>query len=391
MAYLGDTNGDGTLSGGDGANISSFSSFTNASTGTLGGFAAYPLADPSIIGDLNNNGNADSADVTLLNSFLSGTQHGQIPVPPAALAGFTVTGPDPALSLPTTLRAPLGGTVVVPVNIDNAHPDGSTGATDAVLALKFNPQVFSVSAADVQLGSLTAGTGWQMTTVVNPQTGEIGIDIFGSSPIQTTASGSLVVISLHVRETAPIGSTGLTLVNQVNPTSQRAFVTSMGDGQGALLLHQAMTTTGTEPGSPGLVTVTGGQSALVNGVEQPEGNQVTVSNSQVVATAVSDLTATVHSQLPTSYYLAQVFGEIDPMLAQESMIAQPAPILNTDLNEQTSVSAQDKAVLQPLVDLQHDWVPAELLEHFGQAGHETAEADLAGLQAFLSQEASETR
>ena len=126
VAYLGDTNGDGSLSAGDGTNISTFSSSTSSATSTLGGFSAYPLADPSIIGDLNNNGNADSGDVTLLNSYLAGMPHAQIPVPPAALAGFTVTGPDPALSLPTTLRAPPGGTVVVPVNIDTAHPDGST-------------------------------------------------------------------------------------------------------------------------------------------------------------------------------------------------------------------------------------------------------------------------
>ena len=50
--------------------------------------------------------------------------------------------------------------------------------------------MFTVSAADVQLGSLTAG--WQLTTLVNAQTGEIGIDLFSSTPIQTTASGSLV-------------------------------------------------------------------------------------------------------------------------------------------------------------------------------------------------------
>ena len=34
----------------------------------MGGFSAFPLADPAIIGDLNNNGNVDSSDVTLLNS-----------------------------------------------------------------------------------------------------------------------------------------------------------------------------------------------------------------------------------------------------------------------------------------------------------------------------------
>ena len=94
----------------------------------------------------------------------------------------------------------LAARVVVPVNIDTAHPLGSTGATEAILALRYNPQVFSVSAADVQLGSLTAG--WQLTTVVNAQTGEIGIDIFGSTPIQTTAGGSLVTMTVGSRQWA---------------------------------------------------------------------------------------------------------------------------------------------------------------------------------------------
>ena len=82
---------------------------------------------------------------------------------------------------------------------------------------------------------------------------------------------------------------------------------------------------------------------------------------------MSDQTIAVHSQVPAAY-LQQVFGEIDPMLAQESMIAQPAAILNTDLNEQTSVSGQDKAMLQPLDGLQGD-PSLEMLQPAGQAHH----------------------
>ena len=85
VAYFGDARvGDGSLSAGDavgylggGTGIS-----TNAATGTLGGFSAFPLADPAIIGDLNNNGIVDAADVTLLNSFLAGMPRTQIPTIP---------------------------------------------------------------------------------------------------------------------------------------------------------------------------------------------------------------------------------------------------------------------------------------------------------------------
>ena len=237
VAYFGDANGDGTLSGGDAADISAVNLSTNAATGTLGGFSAYPLADPVIIGDLNNNGNADSADVTLLNSFLAGIPRTQIPTVPTGLT-IVPTGPDPSLSVPTMPQLLPGGTVVVPVNIDTAHPLGSTGATEAILALRYNPQLFNVSAADVQLGSLTAG--WQLTTVVNAQTGEIGIDLLRSYPIQTAAGGRLVTITFEkVGSDAELAVAPrvLSLVNQVDPTGQRLFRTTVSDDQGAFVLH----------------------------------------------------------------------------------------------------------------------------------------------------------
>ena len=259
------------------------------------------------------------------------------------------------------------------------------------MALKYNPLVFSVSAADIQLGSLPSSSqGWQLSTVVNAQTGEVGIDIFGGSPIETTASGSLVLISLHVRETAPVGSTGLTLVNQVNPTGQRAFVTTMADGQGALMLHQVATASGNEPGEPGLVMVAGGLAALMSNPLQAEGNQSTATDGHVVATGESsDQVVAFHSQLPTAYYLEQVFGEIDPMLAQQSMIAQPVAILNSDADEQIGVSGPEKAILQPLAATHRDGMPAELLDHLDQVLPDGMDdADLAGMEAVLARAAS---
>ena len=131
-----------------------------------------------------------------------------------------------------------GGMIVVPVDIDTAHPLGSTGATEAILALRYNPQLFDVSAADVHLGSLTAG--WQLTAVVNARTGEIGIDLYSSSPIQTNAGGSLVTITMHMLG-GDAGSTmspiPLTLVTQIDPTGQRLFRTTVSDDQGAFIIH----------------------------------------------------------------------------------------------------------------------------------------------------------
>ena len=99
VAYFGDASGaaNGSLSGGDGSDISAVATgiSTNSALGTLAGFSAFPLADPVIIADLNNDGLVDASDVTLLNSVLSGTPRAQIPTIPASLP-ITAYGPDPS-------------------------------------------------------------------------------------------------------------------------------------------------------------------------------------------------------------------------------------------------------------------------------------------------------
>jgi hypothetical protein len=113
---------------------------------------------------------------------------------------------------------------VVPVQIDSARPEGSTGVTEAILAMQYNPAEFTVSAADVQLGALPmSGSGWQLQTAINSQTGQIGIDLFSTTPIQTTASGTLVTIAFQVRANALAGQAGINLVPSVNPTGSRPF------------------------------------------------------------------------------------------------------------------------------------------------------------------------
>jgi hypothetical protein len=94
-----------------------------------------------------------------------------------------------------------------------------------------------------------------MQVAINSQTGEIGIDLFGGDAIQTTAGGSLVTIKLHVRDTSPLGVTGIELVTQVNPTADRVFQTLISDSKGALTLHQSATSFGLEPGEPGEVNI----------------------------------------------------------------------------------------------------------------------------------------
>jgi len=55
----------------------------------------------------------------------------------------------------------------ISVMLDDPHPSGSTGLTEAMLALTYDPAVLTVSASDITLGSIPSlGTGWQLSSVV---------------------------------------------------------------------------------------------------------------------------------------------------------------------------------------------------------------------------------
>ncbi len=347
VAYFGDASGaaNGSLSAGDASDISAVATGlgTNTALGTLSGFSAFPLADPAIIADLNNDGLVDASDVTLLNSVLSGTPRAQIPAIPTNLP-ITAYGPDPLLSLPAVLQAAPGGTLVVPVDIDTAHPNGSTGATEAILALRYDPQVFSVSPADVQLGSLT-NNGWQLTTEVNAQTGEIGIDLFSENPIQTTSSGSLVTITMDVvgsgqwavgsKNGATVSPTPLSLVNQVDPTGQRVFPTTVADGNGAFVVHWN------------------------------SGQLATASASVAPDETVSDLPFTAHGPRPTVHYFLPTAYDLEMV---ETPAGLPMPLFNS-LDADPTIAGVPDAVLslQPAIADQQDWLSDDFVAYLRQA------------------------
>ena len=75
-AYLGDVTGIGTLSAA--RCVADFAGECLLDSG----FAAYPLLDPSIIGDVSGSGNLTGADVTLMNRCWPASATRQIPADP---------------------------------------------------------------------------------------------------------------------------------------------------------------------------------------------------------------------------------------------------------------------------------------------------------------------
>jgi Cohesin domain len=150
---------------------------------------------------------------------------------------------DPMLTLADERRwagASSTGVVRVAVNIDDAHPPGSTGLIEARLALTYDPSVLTVSAADIHLGSvLAAGSGWSAVPTINTITGQIAIILSSTSPITTSLGGSLVTIDFHYKGNAP-GSSPIELVASVNPTGQQPIITELEDAQGTFTISPSL-------------------------------------------------------------------------------------------------------------------------------------------------------
>ena len=116
------------------------------------------------------------------------------------------------------------------------RPAGSTGMTQALLALTYDPRVFSVSVADIRLGTVPlSGSGWVLQARVDQATGQIGIILFSATPIASSVGGSLVTIDFHVQPGAVVGATPIDLVQAVNPTGRHVFATEVSDALGAYL------------------------------------------------------------------------------------------------------------------------------------------------------------
>ena len=251
VAFLGNVSGTGIYSSLDSGLL------LNASSGADAGFTNFPALDPAIVGDLNGGGAVDPSDAVQLNLRNSvGSNPAFVPPYPGAPSN-TQSGPDPSLSIPGLLSVSADGTVLVPVNIDDTKPVGSTGMQVAQLALRYDPSEFIVSPQDVQLGNVPAsGADWQLQAVVDQATGEIGITLASRTPINAPVGGSLVMIALQEKSMAAPAATRVELVASAIVNSQ-VFTTAVDDAQGPFTLTPTPTNSGSVPGMKAIVVLAG--------------------------------------------------------------------------------------------------------------------------------------
>jgi len=248
---------------------------------TDSGFPAYPLIDPVILGNVDNPDiGVFSGDAAFQISELSvgstpnyvAPKPTSVQVSPGGTTPYTIlpvgNGEDPTLTLPSNLQVGADGTVVVPVNLDDARPAGSTGLIEADLALTYNPSLFTVSAADVHAGSVLAGGNWSVMPTIDQATGQIGIALSSSTPISAPTGGSLVIIDFHPVEASGgrqppgyLGQAQFALAAYVTPNGQY-FPTELEDSQGAFILTPAPTNS-FDPRIDGVVFLTAAPEAAV--------------------------------------------------------------------------------------------------------------------------------
>jgi hypothetical protein len=268
VAYVGDGDGNGNYTSNDAVLI------TRTALQADSGFAAYPLVDPIIVADTDGSGFIPADAALQVNEAGVGFPTANLPSPPIpsgiviqAIANFV----DPSVSIPEDLQVSADGTLRVPVNIDDADPEGSTGLIEAHLALTYNPSLFRVSAADVHQGSLLAGGAWSVLPTIDTASGQIAIALASSTPIASSMGGSLVTIDFHLAEGVrgerrgerPGASNSLTpdlrplaairLVASVNINGQ-SIATELEDAQGTFILTPAPVN-GFEPPIDGVVGV----------------------------------------------------------------------------------------------------------------------------------------
>jgi N-acetylneuraminic acid mutarotase len=296
-AYFGDVTGDGKISGLDVATAGVVAG------GDSLGLAAFKLVDPAVIGDIAGDASIDATAVSDLAALTSNLPTTQIPAIPVGLT-ITPGGPDPTLNL-------AGGNGIVSVLLDHPHPAGSTGMEEAVLALTYDPKVLSVSSSDITLGSIPGLTsGWHLVSVVDQATGQIGIDLYSTTPITATQAGSLVNIAFYVVPGTAVPDTAMQLVSAVTPNG-RSFSTEVADDQGQYFLS---------PGIDRLVVTT--RSSLASQPSSGGAGKAIFARSQILLDSLSKHAEEAEGNSPPP------FSETNDVLAQTFQIGAP-PLLNT--------------------------------------------------------------
>ena len=201
VAYLGDTSGNKIITTDD-AQLVGRVLVRNDS-----GFGAFATVDPALIGDINGSGAVDVVDGSWIgqeaNWYTTGKaafNRAEIPDLPAGVTASAPVGPDPFVSIPTSMTAYEGSIIEVPVNVDPAD-----GLRSAQIYLGYDQSVLEL--VGVQKGSLTQQFNM---FIYGANDGILKIDLSGVNPV-SSGKGSIAVALFRVKGLPASGTTSLDL------------------------------------------------------------------------------------------------------------------------------------------------------------------------------------
>ena len=177
VMYFGDADGDRAYTGFDAGLISRV--VVNADSG----FHASPLVDPVILADIDGSAALSGIDASFVAQKAALLPRPEIPDLPGILPPLVPGGVDPEFSTPDNKPARPGGTVTMPINIDDA-----SGTLGYNLTIDYDTNLLDLANANVELGALyTAAGGWSLVTNVNESTGKATLVFWRSSGVPMPA------------------------------------------------------------------------------------------------------------------------------------------------------------------------------------------------------------
>ena len=149
------------------------------------GFGAFPLVDPTVIGNVTGNGTLSSLDQRFLTQKVQGINQSVIPAIPELVQPITFNGWDPLVSV-ATRDALAGGMVTVPVMLD-------TAANLSSVQLRLVYSATDLTLVNVRVGSLTIDFNWLFKA---EEPGRLTVDM---SRLRALGGGSGSLLELDFR------------------------------------------------------------------------------------------------------------------------------------------------------------------------------------------------
>ncbi|MBA3014570.1 MAG: hypothetical protein FP815_06400, partial [Desulfobulbaceae bacterium] len=162
------------------------------------GFAAYPNVDPLIVADVNANAELNSLDSTTILREAAWYTTGnaaynrlEIDPIPAGVVPIFFGGPDPKVTIPTTLTASKGSIIRVPINLEPLEP--ASGLQAVEIRLSYDPQVLRIKS--INRGTITSSFG---SFISSDSNGILRIDTSSMLPLGELVAGTLAEIEFEV-------------------------------------------------------------------------------------------------------------------------------------------------------------------------------------------------